>query len=72
MNRGIQSQLRIGRQIEYFDARANRQCAGQILEFRKKEVLVRQREIGEYWLIPFRPSISMALTCSSATIPPAG
>jgi len=49
----IQSQLRIGQQIEYFDARANRQCAGQILEFRKKEVLVRQRETGEHWLIPF-------------------
>ena len=49
----IQSQLRIGRQIEYFDARANRQCSGQILEFRKKEVLIRQLETGEQWLIPF-------------------
>lgn len=48
----IQSQLRIGQPVEYFDARANRQCAGQILEFRKKEVLIRQQETGEHWLIP--------------------
>ncbi|MBT9496759.1 MAG: hypothetical protein IV103_05665 [Zoogloea sp.] len=49
----IQSRLRIGQQIEYFDARANRQCSGQIREFRKKEVLVRQLETGEQWLLPF-------------------
>ena len=48
----IQSQLHIGQQIEYFDARANKACVGQILEFRKKDVVVQERETGHQWLIP--------------------
>jgi LysM repeat protein len=49
----IQSQLRIGQKIEYFDARDNRLCAGQVLEFRKKEVLVRHLDSGSLWLIAY-------------------
>jgi hypothetical protein len=49
----IQSQLRLGQSIDYFDARDNRQCRGQIIEFRKKEVLVRHLETGALWLIAY-------------------
>lgn len=49
----IQSQLRLGQQIEYFDARDNRLYAGQILEFRKKEVVVRHQDTGKLWLIAY-------------------
>lgn len=47
----IRSQLRVGQQVEYFDARANRLCPGQVLECRNKEVLLRQGDTGERWLI---------------------
>lgn len=49
----VQRALHVGQRIDYFDARANRQCPGQILEFRKKEVLVRQLDTGERWLISY-------------------
>lgn len=49
----IQPQLRLGQQIEYFDARDNRLYAGQVLEFRKKEILVRQQDTGKLWLIAY-------------------
>jgi len=47
----IRSQLRIGQDIEYFDARANRLRPAQVREFRTKEVLIRETETGEHWLI---------------------
>jgi len=49
----IQSQLRIGQKVEYFDARINGLCAGQVLEFRKKEILVRHLDSGRLWLIAY-------------------
>jgi hypothetical protein len=49
----IRSQLRVGQQVDYFDARANRLCAGQVLECRTKEVLLRQSDTGEHWLIRY-------------------
>lgn len=49
----IRSQLRIGQEIEYFDARSNRLCRARVLEFRTKEVLVRQTDTGEHWLIAY-------------------
>jgi len=44
----IRSQLRIGQEIEYFDARANNLRPAQVLEFRTKEVLVREIDPGEH------------------------
>ena len=49
----VRTQLQIGQEIEYFDARANRLCPGQILEFRHKEVLVRQTDTGQHWLLAY-------------------
>ena len=49
----ISSQLRIGQEIEYFDARANRLRPAQVREFRSKEVLVRETDTGEHWLIAY-------------------
>ena len=36
--RAVQSQLRIGQEVTFFDARANRLLTAEILDFRKKEV----------------------------------
>lgn len=49
----VRAQLHIGQEVEYFDARANRLCPGQILEFRSKEVLVRQIDTGQHWLLAY-------------------
>ena len=49
----IRSQLRIGQSIEYFDPRANRLSPAQIMEFRTKEVLVRQIDTGGLWWIQY-------------------
>lgn len=51
--RAVQSQLRIGQEITFFDARANKLQAAEILDFRKKEVLVRQLDTDERWLIAY-------------------
>lgn len=49
----VRAQLRIGQEVEYFDARANRLCPGQILELRNKEALVRQTDTGQCWLLAY-------------------
>ena len=49
----IRSQLHIGQDVEYFDPRANRLCPGKILEFRTKEVLVRQTDTGQLWALAY-------------------
>lgn len=49
----IRSQLRIGQEIEYFDARSNRLRPARVLEFRNKDVVVRQEDTGEHWLIAY-------------------
>lgn len=54
----IRAQLHIGQEIEYFDPRANRLCPGQILEFRTKEVLVRQTDTKQLWWLAY-PAINV-------------
>lgn len=49
----IRSQLSLGQRIEYFDPRDNRLYVGQVVEFRKKEAVVRQNETGKLWLIAY-------------------
>ena len=49
----VQSQLRIGQEITFFDARANGLLTAEVLDFRKKEVLVRQLDTDERWLIAY-------------------
>ena len=49
----IQAQLRIGQSIEYFDPQANILRRGQVLQFRRKKVVVLDKDDGRRWLIPY-------------------
>ena len=53
----IRRALQIGQKVDYFDGQANRQCTGQILEFRKKEVQVYSLVTQQRW-----PAASAAIT----------
>ncbi len=54
----IRAQLHIGQEVDYFDPRANRLCPGQIMEFRPKEVLVRQTDTQQLWWLTY-PAINV-------------
>lgn len=49
----IQSRLRIGVSIEYFDSQANTLRRGQVLELRRKQVVILDQDDGRRWLIPY-------------------
>ncbi len=49
----IQSRLRIGDSIEYFDNQANRPRRGKLLELRRKQAVILDRDDGRRWLIPY-------------------
>lgn len=55
----IQAQLRVGQLVDYFDARANAQRRGSILDLRRKTALIRDHGDGRRWLIDY-PSINLA------------
>jgi hypothetical protein len=57
----IQARLQPGQAVEYFDARANAQRFGTILELRRKTVLIIDRDDGKRWLIDY-PSINLGGT----------
>lgn len=49
----VQGRLRVGQQIEYYDPQANRACQGQLLEMRRKQAVVLDRETRKRWLISY-------------------
>jgi hypothetical protein len=49
----IQARLQIGQAIEYFDAQANKLRHGKLLELRRKQAVVLDRDDGKRWLIPY-------------------
>jgi hypothetical protein len=49
----IQSQLRVGMAIEYFDPQANRAFKGQLLEMRRKQAVVQDLATQKRWLISY-------------------
>ncbi|MEC5159249.1 hypothetical protein ACFDR9_003280 [Janthinobacterium sp. CG_23.3] len=49
----IQARLQAGQSVEYFDARANAQRIGTILELRRKTALIVDRDDGKRWLIDY-------------------
>jgi hypothetical protein len=49
----IQSRLRVGQSVEYFDPQANTLRHGQILEMRRKQAVVLDRDDGRRWLISY-------------------
>jgi len=49
----VQKQLRIGQQINYYEDSSNTELTGQVLEFRRKHVVVRDVATQKRWLIPY-------------------
>lgn len=49
----VQSRLRVGQQVQYFDPQANTLRHGQVLEMRRKQAVVLDRDDGRRWLISY-------------------
>lgn len=49
----VQSRLRIGQAIEYFDPTTNRSHTGQVLELRRKQAVVLDPTTQKRWLISY-------------------
>jgi len=49
----VQSRLRIGQTIDYFEPQANRSHRGQLLELRRKQAVVLDLETQKRWLISY-------------------
>lgn len=49
----VQSRLRIGQAITYFDPPTNRTLVGQVLELRRKQAVVLDHETRRRWLISY-------------------
>ncbi len=49
----VQSRLRVGQAIEYFNPQANRSFKGQLLEMRRKQAVVLDLETKKRWLISY-------------------
>lgn len=47
----IQARLQIGQAIEYFDSQANTLRHGKLLELRRKQAVILDRDDGKRWLI---------------------
>ena len=50
--RQIKNSLRVGQDIEYFEADENRLIEATIVELKRTKVLVKNRHDGELWNIP--------------------
>ena len=51
--RKIKDSLKVGQDIEYFDAEENRLIEATIIELKRTRALVKNRHDGELWNIPF-------------------
>ena len=51
--RQIKNSLRVGQDIEYFEAEENRLIEATIIELKRTKALVKNRHDGEFWNIPF-------------------
>lgn len=49
----VQSRLRVGQAVQYFDPGTNRAHSGQILELRRKQAVVLDAETRRRWLISY-------------------
>ncbi|MFZ4538578.1 hypothetical protein [Propionivibrio sp.] len=49
----IQSRLQIGQSVEYFHANANSLRRGQVLELRRKQAVILDKDDGKRWLISY-------------------
>jgi hypothetical protein len=51
--KNIKDSLKIGQDIEYFDAEENRLVEASIIELKRTRALVKNRQDGKLWTIPF-------------------
>jgi len=49
----IQSRLQVGQSVQYFDLRANKLKRGQVLEMRRKDVVVLDTEDAVRWVLSY-------------------
>lgn len=49
----VQRQLLIGQQVSYYEIDSNTELTAQVLEFRRKQVVVRDLVTQKLWLIPY-------------------
>jgi hypothetical protein len=49
----VQASLRVGQTVEYFDPQANRAFKGQLLEMRRKQVVILDLDTRKRWLISY-------------------
>lgn len=49
----MQKQLLIGQQVNCYDAGSNTELTAQVLDFRRKHVVVRDLATHKRWLIPY-------------------
>ena len=49
----VQRQRLIGQQVSYYEAGSNTELTAQVLEFRRKQVVVRDLVTQKLWLIPY-------------------
>ncbi|MCK0509563.1 hypothetical protein [Aromatoleum buckelii] len=49
----VQSRLRVGQTVEYFDPQTNASHTGQLLELRRKQAVVLDKTTGQRWLISY-------------------
>lgn len=49
----VQSRLKVGQTVQFFDARANKLKRGQVLEMRRKEVAVLDMEDAVRWILSY-------------------
>lgn len=49
----VQSRLRVGQSIEYFDPQANASHTGKVVELRRKQAVVLDKTTGQRWMITY-------------------
>jgi hypothetical protein len=49
----VRRQLHQGQEVAYYDPATNQQHAATLIEFRRKEAVVRDQATGQYWVIPY-------------------
>ncbi len=49
----IQTRLKVGQSVQFFDARANALKRGQVLEMRRKELVVLDLDDAMRWILPY-------------------
>ena len=49
----IQARLRVGQEVQFFDSRANAPKRGQVLEMRRKELLLLDLDNAERWILSY-------------------